>query len=177
MAKRRGHGEGTISYWDEKKLWVARITLPNGKRRAKYTKTQKEAKDWLLQERRAVAKGLWIESDKITLGDFLDRWLSDVVAHNLQPKTINSYHYLVRLHIKPDLGSIKLTSLRPEQVQALYAQKMQSGLSRRTVQYIHAVLHASLEQAVRWGLVGRNITDAVDKPSPAKRQPKFLTAA
>lgn len=36
MAKHRSHGEGSIGYMESKKLWVARITLPNGKRIAKY---------------------------------------------------------------------------------------------------------------------------------------------
>jgi len=156
---------------------VARITLPNGKRRAKYAKTQKEAKDWLMAQRQAVSEGMWVESEKATLGEYLDRWMADVVTHKLRPKTVQSYAYLIRLHIKPELGHIKLTSLRPDQVQALYARKMQAGLSGRTVQYIHAVLHRSLEQAVKWGLLARNVTDAVDKPSPTKRLPKFLTAA
>jgi integrase len=38
------------------------------------------------------------------------------------------------------------------------------GLSARTVQYTHAVLHRALKQAKRWGMVDRNVTEDVDRP-------------
>jgi integrase len=92
----------------------------------------------------------------------------DQAAHTLRPKTIEQYSYLIRLHIKPHLGTIKLDQLRPEQLQRLYSEKVASGLSPRTVQLIHAVIHKTLGQAVRWGLVMRNVSDLTDPPKPGK---------
>ena len=45
MSKRRSRGEGSI-YRRTDGLWCAQITLPNGKRKTKYAKTQKETRDW-----------------------------------------------------------------------------------------------------------------------------------
>ena len=53
--------------------------------------------------------------------------------------------------------------------------KLESGLSKRTVEYLHTVLHAALKQAVRWGLVPRNVTESVDPPRPEKRERPTLT--
>jgi len=51
------------------------------------------------------------------------------------------------------------------------------GASPRTVQLIHAVIHRALKQALNWGLVGRNVADAVRKPKVVKRELHTLTAA
>jgi len=57
MAGRRLNGEGAVYYWEQKKLWVAQMTLPNGKRPKKYTRTKKEAKDWLHEQRQVLSTG------------------------------------------------------------------------------------------------------------------------
>jgi len=69
---------------------------------------------------------------------FLDRYMTDIVAHTRRPKTIESYDYLIRLNVKPELGNVKLTVLRPDHLQNLYSLKLNQRLSKRTVQYIHA---------------------------------------
>jgi hypothetical protein len=56
MAKRRSRGEGSMYFWEKKGLWVGKLTLPDGKRKGKYAKTQKEIKDWLLKERGKLSK-------------------------------------------------------------------------------------------------------------------------
>ena len=82
---------------------------------------------------------------------------------------------MVRLHLAPTLGHLKLKALSPAHVQGLYRSKLDSGLSRRTVQLIHTTLHKALKQAVRWGLVPRNVTEAVTSPRPAKKEIHPLT--
>lgn len=89
MGKRRAHGEGTI-FQDMRGYWIAEVSLPDGKHKRKYFKTQREAKDWLLVEREAVKSGLWLEDDKITIADLLDRFFNDVAAYTLRPKTLES---------------------------------------------------------------------------------------
>jgi len=175
MAKRRAKGEGSIYFSETLNLWVAQINLPNGKRKTKYSKTQKVVKDWLLAQRNAIRQGLWVEADNVNVSDYLDRWLNETVVHTVRPKTFNSYKSLVELHIRPTIGYLKLASLRPENLQSLYAQKQDSGLSPRTVQYIHAVIHRALEQALKWGLVVRNVADLVDAPRPVKKTPLTFT--
>ena len=174
MTKRRSRGEGSI-YRRKDGLWCAQIILPNGKRKDKYAKSQKEVRDWLDSQKNSVHQGVWTDSDSLTVEVFLNHYLNDIVAHNLRPKTQESYFGLVRLHILPELGKIKLTSLRPDHVQALYALKAKEGYSKRTIQYIHAVLHKALDQAVKWGLVPRNVCEAVQAPRPAKNPMEILT--
>jgi integrase len=89
----------------------------------------------------------------------------------LRPATIQAHESIIRNHIKPEIGDIRLSELKPLQLQALCSKKLKSGLSNRTVKYIKTILH----QALEWGLVARNVTDAVKTPAPEKKPVVPLT--
>lgn len=175
MAKKRAKGEGTIFFSEAQNRWVAEMTLPSGKKKRKYEKNQKAARDWLLKQREDVNKGFTVKDDRISVSDYFERFLDDVVTHTLKPKTVSSYKYLIKTHIIPEIGPLRLIELRPDHLQALYSRKLEAGLSKRTVQYIHAVIRRALNQAVKWGLLYRNPTDAVIAPGPDKKPPEVLT--
>lgn len=173
MGKKRSSGEGSIFKRESDGLWVGQISV-NGKKKVKYSKTQRVVRDWLHEQKEAVKQGTYIEVKDITLSAYLESYMESQAA-SLRPKTVESYLYLIRKHIIPDLGNCKLTQLRPDMVQNFYTLKVNSGLSKRTVQYMHVVLHKALEQAMKWGLVIRNVTDLVDPPSPVKKTPTTWT--
>ncbi len=143
--KRRSRNEGSIFYRQSKKLWVAKITLPDGKSRVKYAKDQKTAREWLLAQQNQLRQGLLPKDGSVTVSQFLNNYMETVGKHTLRPKTIEAYSYLIRLHIIPAIGKIRVSQLRPDHIQSLYAQTLEKGLSRRTVQFIHSILHKSLE--------------------------------
>jgi integrase len=86
------------------------------------------------------------------------------VGGSVKPITFESYERLVRVHIAPALGRLKLKALSPAHLQGFYRERLDAGLSPRTVQYLHVLLHKALKQALRWGLVPRNVCEAVDPP-------------
>jgi len=172
---RRPRGEGSLYFHETRKCWVGQFNLPDGKTKTKYSKTQKEVKDWLLKMRGDYRDGFLVEEDKITVPEYLKKYMDDVAKHSLRPKTIESYEYLIRLHINPILGDTKLSALKPTQLQKLYSDKIASGLSSRTVYYIHSILHKTLDQALKWGLTTRNIADLVDPPRIQKKEPIIWT--
>jgi integrase len=157
---RRGHGEGTISKRRDGR-WEARVDLGwfDGKRvrRTFYGVTRAEAAEKLRKALELVKGQAQIPGAQLRLGDFLDRWLEDVIKPTRQRSTWSGYEVNVRRHIKPTLGHVRLAKLTPAQVQSLITSKLDEGLSPRTVQYIHATLRAALSTAVRWGLVVRNV--------------------
>ena len=81
----------------------------------------------------------------------------------------------------PELGSVWLQKLTPEQVRRFYTKlgkeggAQKQGLSTKTVHEIHGVLHLALENAVRWGYLARNVCDLVDPPSIVSREPTPLS--
>ena len=113
---------------------------------------------------------------KVTVSEYLERWLADAVDPNLAPKTALSYREIVCGHLSPALGPLELTALRPTHIQSLYTRLLtngrrdgKGGLSPRSVLRYHQVLHAALHQAVRWQLLIRNPADAVDPPRTTRR--------
>jgi integrase len=137
-------------------------------------KSFKEVQEKLDRLKADRTAGTLAEPSRETLAQFLEHWLRDSVKHSVRPTTFRSYESNVRIHIAPELGSLPLKKLAPAHVQQLYARKLESGLSPRSVQYIHAILHRAMGQALKWGLVPRNVCDAVDRPKAAKKQMRVL---
>src|SRR5262249_39242107 len=111
--KRRGRGEGSV-FQRADGFWAAAISLgvADGKRvrRTVYAPTKTELLDKLKDLHADTGKGLKKDGRKLTLGDFLDRYLENAKSR-LSPTTYNRYGELVRLHIKPSIGPVRLTEL------------------------------------------------------------------
>ena len=166
MAKRRGNGEGTITRRKDGR-WEARYTADTGtgpKRKVLYGKTRAEAAEKLTKAMADRDGGLVFDTNNQTVGEYLARWLNDSVRGSVKPITFESYERLVRVHIVPALGRVKLKNLSPAHLQAFYRNRLDAGLSPRTVRYLHALMHRSLKQALRWNLVHSNVAKAVDPP-------------
>jgi integrase len=169
---RRGNGEGSISRRKDGR-WEAKYTAHTAegpKRRALYGKTRKEAADKLAKALADRASGYTFDTENITVGEYLDRWLEDSDRGSVRPSTYERHEQIVRLHLKPALGRVKLSKLTPAHVQGLYRDKLDSGLSPATVQKIHTVLHKALTQALKWNMIARNAADAVKAPRPAPEE-------
>jgi integrase len=93
-----------------------------------------------------------------------------------QREVLAGHEEIVRIHLKPNIGKIKLDRLSALQVQSLYRLKLDSRLSARTVLIIHTTLHKALKQAVRWLLIPRNVTEAVNPPRPSVKEIRPLSA-
>lgn len=145
----------------------------SGKRRRKWHSfrgTKREAQVECSRLISALSGGAYIEPTKVTLGQFLDRWLHHMKSR-VSPRTHERYGEIVRKNVNPLLGAVVLTKLRPMQISEAYAKALsggrrdgKGGLSTSTVRYMHVILKASLGQAVRWQMLARNPVDAVDAP-------------
>ena len=147
---------------------------PDGKRRYVSGRTKEGARKALRETRSNGDVGLVFEAGALTVGAYLDRWLVDSVRDTVRQRTYERYESIVRVHIKPSIGRVKLKALTPAHARALYRQKLDAGLSPRTVNYIHVTLHKALSQAMGDGLVPRNAAQ-VKAPRPAKPEIKPLS--
>ncbi len=177
---KRGQNEGGC-YQRKDDRWEATITLAvvdgRPKRKSYYGKTKAAAMAAMRAAQRERDAGLPIDIPRQTVGQFLDRWLADVVEPKLAPKTHASYADIVRLHLKPELGRHQLGKLGPQHVQELLRAKSAAGLSPRTVQYVRAVLRVALNRALKWDLVHRNAAALTDAPRLRRAEVKPLTPA
>ena len=216
MAKRRGNNEGSITL-HKSGSYMARITVgrnPDGslKRKTFYNRDKKELQKEIRQILRDIDLGLYVDSDNMTVGTWLDTWLWQYKKQETKPKTLESYEQVIRCYIKPVLGDVMLEKLRPDQIQKMLNQLKEkvidraakqigklekrlkeSGekeaetikiqieklkeqkLSPRTVRYTNVVLHGALEQALKNGLVTRNVCEAVTIPKQIKKEMRVLS--
>ena len=94
----------------------------------------------------------------------MERWLLTSAKGSVRESTYESYRKQVERYVVPAVGRVKLKRLSAMQIQGMYRAMLDRSLSPRTVQYTHAVLHRALGQAVRWGLIPRNVSEDVDRP-------------
>jgi hypothetical protein len=145
---RRGKGEGSI-YQRKDGLWVGQYRIDTDlgqKTKYIYTKTRKDAAKKLTAALAERDKGIFYDSESLTLQEFLSRWL-DSIEGTIRPRAYLRYEQSCRLHINPDLGESRLNRIKPLQLQALYRKKIDFGLSPRTVQIIHATLSKALKRS------------------------------
>ena len=177
---KRGNGEGGISRHKKSGLYMARYTVQTAtgsKRRTVYGKTRKEAAEKLTKAMADRDGGLVFDAENQTVGEYLQRWLNDSVRGSVKPVTFENRARVVRVHISPMLGRIKLKALAPVHVQGFYRAKLEEGLAPSTVHTIHAVLHTALKRAVKLELVPRNAAAAADPPRPRPKEIRPLDAA
>jgi len=171
MARKRGQNEGTI-YQRKDGLWIVQVTIQS-KRISKYFKTQSECREWLRNTQSQIHNGLTFAGAQTTLEEFLAQWLISYRS-SLHPTTSIQYEGIIRLHLIPVLGHLKLKDLRTDQIQALYNAETERGTSPRMVQYIHTVLRRALNIALRWGLIGRNPALLFTLPKLKRKEMKTL---
>lgn len=184
--KKRANGEGSI-YQRPNGTWVAQITTgrdSEGKlKRVSFSgKTRKEVQEKVTKALSELQTGTFVEPTKTTVSQWLDTWMQEYKKQSLRPTTYESYEIIIEVHIKPAIGGIQLRQLQPSDLQRFYNSKLENGradgkggLSPRMIRYIHAILHGALRQAVKEGLVIRNVTEAVTLPRQKKKEFTPLT--
>ena len=171
---KRAHGEGSVTHRKDGR-WMTSMTLENGSRKYFYGDTQKEALEKLREAQHQQKQGTLATGKAQTLRVYLDRWLEDAHRTSLKPSSYADYRRVIDKHIVPVLGHIQLQKLTPQHIQSFYAKELKAGLSARTVNKYHALLHKALDNAVRWNLVARNVCDVVTKPRETKYEIQPLT--
>jgi len=170
---KRANGEGTI-YRRKDGRWAAAVSLDRGVRKHFLGRTREEVARKLAVGLKASHDGVPLPNERLTTAQFLRDWLQSA-RPSVRVSTYDRYEQLLRLHALPALGRIPLARLTPQHLQRLYAEKLASGLSPRSVHHLHAVLHRALRQASCWGVVPRNVADLVAPPRGQRRQMSCLS--
>ena len=123
MAKRRPSGDGMVRKREDGR-WEGRIVVghkENGDSifRYVYADTQKELTGKLRQHIDLYQGVDLTEQSRMTLGEWLDRWLEDI-AGTIRPNTMTRYQGTVDRHIKPYLGDKPISQVKGKDIQRLY---------------------------------------------------------
>lgn len=145
----------------------------NGKRKQRWITVKcnkRQAEKRLAELIMQIENGTYTNPGKITLKEHLNDWLNGYVRSNLAGRTYELYELIIRKHINPGIGKYSLVLLKSHQIQKLYADKLEEGLSNRTVQIIHFVLHKALTYAIHTGMISHNPLDAVEIPKSQRQE-------
>ncbi|GAB6898016.1 hypothetical protein JCM9957A_11060 [Kineosporia succinea] len=118
MTRSRANGEGSIFPYRNGYGAYVWITTPSGKRQRKYVygKTREIVHDKWIKLMGEASKGS-VAPKVPKLGDYLNTWLTEVIAPGAAPATYAIYESHTRLHIIPHLGEKRLDKLGVRDVQ------------------------------------------------------------
>jgi integrase len=181
MAKshRRGQNEGSIFQRKSDGRWCAMLSLgwQEGRRVRKnlYASTAEEVRQAMTKALRERDLGMLPQtSASPSMERFLEQWLTSR-SSSLRVRSREAYAAIIRNHLAPAIGRVRLEKLTPGHVQAILDAKLAAGLSARSVRSIRIVLVAALKQAVRWGMIGRNVAELVSGPKAVNAEMKVLS--
>ena len=155
----------------------------DGRRQTRYLTvrgTRKDAEKAMIDALKAASDGTFVDASKLTVGEYLEKWLTDYATTAVAAKTLERYAEIVRNHLVPGLGAIALRELKPLDIQGYYAIALASGrikggaLSPRTVHHHHVILSQALARAVKWRLLAINPAEAVDPPRVHQQEIEVL---
>lgn len=178
--KRRGRAEGSIFFREADQQWVGSVSLGydgNGKRKRRtvYGKTKAEVAEKLRKLQNDAADGTMSDSGKLTVGEFVQRWLDNTARSSVRPTTYARYEQIARLHVKELLGGVRLGQLRAMHVEGFYAAMQSRGVTAWTRRAAGQLLTAVLRHAVRLKLIPFNPAADVAKARPDEKEMHFLT--
>ena len=192
MAKRRPSGDGMVRKRDDGR-WEGRIVIghrENGEPlfRHVYAKTQKALLDKLHQNIECYRDVELTEDSRMTLGQWLDRWLTEYKAGTVRPGTLEGYRRYIEYYIKPQLGDKQISLISQQDIQRMYRRLKTEGrihehpemghqLSDSMVRHIHSTLHAALKDAVQAHVIPKNPTEGTTAPKPNYKPKRILTSA
>ncbi|MYA15786.1 MAG: site-specific integrase [Gammaproteobacteria bacterium] len=167
---RRDWGSGAIE-GRSRGRWRVAIELPRDpatgrRRRRRFTVrgTKRDAQRALRQALHERDHG-GVDPDRITTGEWLEHWIQQRAREgSLAPGTVEAYRSMVRAHLVPALGPVRLQELRAAHVRAL-KDDLSQARAPATVWSILRLLRQVLQSAVTQELLARNPAAAVPNPS------------
>ena len=179
MGKRRPSGDGMVRKRDDGR-WEGRIVVghkANGDPifRHVYAKTQKALTEKLHQSIECHQDVELTEDSRMTLGEWLDRWLAEYKDGTIRPGTLEGYRNYIENYIKPQLGGKQVSLITTQDVQRMYRRLKSGGrvredaegskrLSDSTVRHIHTMLHGAMKAAVQAHIIPKNPTENATAP-------------
>lgn len=179
---RRGSGEGSL-YKRGDGMWIGTVDLPpsgDGRRRRR-TVSSKDKATAIAKLRalhREIEDGAFNPAKSThTVGEWLECWLDDIARRTVTPGTLETYRSSVRRNIAPHIGDVRLAKLAPAQVRAMHTKIIDSGRSTRTAEVAHRILNKAMRDAVREGLLSKNVVENVPAPKVVSKPRGSLTTS
>lgn len=177
--KRRPQGDGTIRKRSDGR-WEGRIIIGHKNDgtpmyKSVFGKTQKSTLKQLHQMIDLYRDVDLTEECRMTLGEWMDKWLDEYMLFTVRESTLESYRHIAEHQVKRFIGDKPLGSLTTAEIQKFYNKIKKEGrtkehpihgrkLSDSFVRRVHMMLHEALDTAVRERLIVKNPTNGTTVP-------------
>ena len=188
-SRRRPQGDGMVRKRDDGR-WEGRIVIGHRKNGAPMYKsvfgtTQKSTLKQLHQLIDLYRDVDLTEECRMTLGEWIDKWLDEYMIFKIKANTLDGYRAIVEHQIKRFLGDKQLAYLTTTDIQKFYNKIRKEGrvkphpllgyaLSDSVVRKIHMTLHEALEAAVKERFIVRNPTNGTTIPKKSYGEKQVL---
>ncbi len=180
----RRRGDRWSAYWD--------LPVTDGQRRRQGTKsgfaTKRAAQAFVTDQLAAIRRGDYVERDRMTFAAWFDAWIVPAETR-LKPATADKYRRDFSRYVAPSLGGVELQSVTAIQLDRLYSDLLagrhngprsgrsasDGGLSDTTVGHVHRLVHKVLADALKKGVVARNVASAATPPKHVQPGQQELT--
>lgn len=157
--------------------WQIRVSLGRDPETGKYRYVYREVKGGKRVAQRAapelvteVEHGRHQYTGHHTVAELLERWMAHIAAQGRAPSTLTRYRSAISYNILPHLGGRRVDKLTGADLDAFYARLSKAGLGPLSVRKCHAILSASLNQALKWGWIDRNPIERSTPPGVRSRE-------
>lgn len=175
------HRDEKTGRWD----FLVDVTPDGSKRKMAHRRgfrTKAAAQEALDEIRRSVRKQSFVAPSKMTVDEYAVAWLAGLPATGLRTSTIDGYRRNF-LYVTDRVGDKRLEHLSVLDLDGLYGELLASGkrqhagegLSPRSVRYVHVTVHKALSDAVRKGILARNVAGLASPPSAKSTRPKEMS--
>ena len=179
MSKRTS-GEGGFFHDEKRGIWIfqVRFTDATGKRgRKKFAaKTKREAMQKGREFLENIQQGMSVDHDKMTVGDWSERWLTEYVKPHVRPRTCEKYRSCFDRYVIPFYGAMPLRELNASDLQAHFnglrrnGRADGTGLSASTVRATRRYFCMCLDDAVKAGFLLKNPVRLTKPPKLIKKE-------
>lgn len=141
-----------------------------------YARTATELDNKLHELKAQLKNGTFVKDETITVGQWAEVWFETYtrcLSHASRVRTES----IIRLHIIPIIGGMRLTRVSSAEIQNLINQEFADGKSKSHINKVYMTLHQMFEKAIIDKFMYRNPCDGVDmrKYSFSKSEAEYLT--
>lgn len=178
----RRHGHGTIYQRRSDGRIIGR--LPDGRGGHRYVSrpdvpgAREEVRrelDLMRRERDRAARSSGTVRGGERLRDMVATYLDTTAPKRVRARTLEGYRQIARDHVLPNLGSIRIAQLDAADAQLLVERMTAAGHAPTTIRNAIVLLSAVLRQAMRDGLIDRNVATLAVLPKPRQQTLPSLT--
>lgn len=161
----------------DKARWRARYRGPDGRERSRTFPRKTEAEKFLAGIETALARGEWLDPARgsMKVDEWARAWMPTLT--DLRPTTRQRLAGIVELHVLPEFGHRKLSSLSNAEIREWAGRMTKTGKGATTVRKSVFALRRMLDAAIADRRLTFNAAQNVPLPAEKSTEQRFLSQA